>query len=130
MRKSLLVAAFIACFALFGCGKKEPNIVGTWNSGLGGALTTYHFRPDGSFSLETLFDGYKADVSGKYHFENGMLYLDPSSADVQGAGPRVEEIRASLNQSSRLYYQIYSPGSFRLGAQEPPLVLSKMSPNP
>jgi hypothetical protein len=127
MRRIALVCLL---FSLLGCAPKPPNIVGTWVSGLGGALTTYHFRPDGTFSLETLFDGYKADVSGKYHFENRMFYMDPEAVDVQGAGPRLEEIKASLNQSSRLYYEIHSPASIRLGAQEPPLMLSKTNPNP
>lgn len=113
-----------------GCGAKAPDIVGTWTSGMNGSLTTYHFRPDGSFSLDTLFDGMHAHVDGKYHFEGGMIYLDPSASSAEGANPRAEEVRASLAQSSRLYYKMNSPHSFRLGAQEPPLILSRMSKDP
>jgi hypothetical protein len=124
----LCVVVAISVF-LASCSK-PPNIVGTWTSGLGGALTTYHFKPDGTFSFDSLFDGYMSHVDGKYHFEGKMLFLDPSGSNVQGAGPRVEEMKAQLAQSSRLTFQMYTPGSFRLGKEDPPLVVSKVSPNP
>jgi hypothetical protein len=127
MRNCLLAVLLLI---LTGCGKKAPDIVGTWTSGLGGALTTYHFRKDGTFNLETLFDGYRAQVEGKYSFEGGQMHLDPSSVNVEGAGPRIDEIRASLNQPSRLYYRMNGPHSFQMGAQQPPLILSRMSKDP
>lgn len=126
MRYSL---AALALLVAAGCSR-GPNIVGTWHSGLGGAFTTYHFRPDGAFSLDSMFEGYQSHVDGKYHFDGGMLYLDPTNADVKGFGPRIDEMKSTLAQSSRLYYQIYSPDQFRLGKQDPPLVLSRMSRNP
>jgi hypothetical protein len=80
--------------------------------------------------METLFDGYRAQVEGKYHFEGSKLFLDPSHTDVQGAGTRLQEIKGMVSQPARVTVQFYSPHSFRVGVDDPPLVVNKMSPNP
>lgn len=112
-----------------GCSQR-PNIVGTWNSGLNGALTTYHFRSDGTFNFEVLTAGCRGLVSGKYKFVGQQLELDPENAHVDGPQPVAGDMQASLNQVSRVTMQMQSPATFRLGLEEPPLILHKMSPNP
>ena len=127
MRRILLLSAFLT--VIVGCSK-APNIVGTWTSGLGGAVTTYHFFKDGNFSMETLFDGYKAEAKGTYELSGNRLNLNPATSDVQGAGPRVEEIKGMLMQPSKVTITMQSPSTFRLGLEEPPLIVNRVAPDP
>jgi hypothetical protein len=121
----------VACVALLALGcSKAPDITGTWNSGLGGALTTYHFKSDGKFWLDALYDGYNAHAEGAYHIEGDKLFLDPSSSSVQGSGPRTEEIRSQLAQPSRVTIKFQGPATFRLGLEDPPLMVHKVAPQP
>ena len=80
--------------------------------------------------METLFDGYRALSEGKYHTEGDKFFLEPSKGDVQGAGPRAEEIKGQLMQGARVTYKMYGPNSLRLGLDDSPLIISKVSPNP
>ncbi len=114
----------------FGCHSASVNMVGTWTSGLGGALTTYHFRPDGTFTVENLYAGTHALIEGKYVVEGGKLALTPSKADVQGEGPEADHIRSVAMQQSRVTIKEISPNDFQLGLESPPLMVHRMSPNP
>jgi hypothetical protein len=123
------ICVLVLFLVVLGCSK-SPSFVGTWSSGLGGALSTYHFRTDGTYTMETLFDGYRAVSEGNYHTEGDKFFLEPRTGDVQGAGPRTEEIKGQLMQGARVTYKMYGPNSFRLGLEDPPLIISKVSPNP
>lgn len=74
--------ATIAAVCVVGCGRSNPDLVGTWSSGLGGALTTYHFRKDGTFTIENLYAGTRAIIEGTYSTDGGKLNTNPSKADV------------------------------------------------
>lgn len=126
-----IFTAFLLFFAFFllGCSK-PPDLVGTWHSGLGGADSTYHFRKDGTYSLEIFYDGMHATSNGKYRFEGKQLCLDPENFDFQGSNPNAEQYRSKMMQGARVTVQMYSPASFRLGLEEPPLIVSKVSPEP
>lgn len=121
--------ALIGLLVLAGCSK-GPDLVGTWQSALGGAFTTYHFRPDGTYTLESLYDGMHAVSNGKYRMEGQQLILEPASYDIQGSNPRAEEYRAKMMQGARVTVKMNGPDSFQLGLDMPPLMLHRMSKQP
>jgi len=122
-----LLSALTVLLLLLGCNRR-PNLVGQWQSGLGGALTHYTFEKDGTFTIDVLSMGYHCVSKGRYHVEGGRLFLDPSDATVEGAGPDRDAIRNQLLQQSRLTMKVISPMSIQLGLQEPPLVINRMGP--
>lgn len=123
--------ALCAGFLLVGCAK-TPSLVGTWTSGLGGALTTYHFRQDGTFLFDNLYAGSHASAEGTYKVEGGMLYFNPTKTSVEGVGPEAERIRSSIAQPSRTMIKMMpgTDGVFQLGSQTPPLMVHRMSTTP
>jgi hypothetical protein len=127
MRFLIALIGLLVCLA--GCSK-GPDLVGTWQSGLGGALTTYHFKQDGTYMLECLYDGMHIVSNGKYRMEGQQLILEPASAEVQGANPRVEEYRSKMMQGSRVTVKMNGPDNFQLGLDMPPLMVHRMSKQP
>jgi hypothetical protein len=80
--------------------------------------------------METLFEGYRAEVKGTYDVSGNRLNLNPSASDVQGTGPRADEIKGVLMQPSKVTIAMQSPNTFRLGLEEPPLILNRVAPDP
>jgi|GEM_PF-7134101 len=116
---------------VLGCSK-APDLVGTWHSGLGGADSTYHFRKDGTYMLEIMYDGMHAISNGKYHIEGKQLFLDPTdfNFDNPANNPLADQYKSKMMEGARVTIQMYSPMSFRLGLDEPPLIVQKIRPEP
>lgn len=130
MKRSLYLAVLtVAIYMLSGC-RPAPSLVGTWESGMGGALSRYHFYPSGKFVLEDLFEATRAQIEGNYKVEGGKLFLTPSHVDVQGEGPAADQIRSVANQPSRVTITSQSDANFQLGKDNPPLMVHKISPDP
>lgn len=129
MRLPYLIALVFAV-VVGGCSK-GPDLTGTWQSGMGGALTTYHFHKDGKFSMDVLYDACRVEVSGTYALEGGKLALNPSQSKVEGPEPKASELRSQAGQASRVTIRMDSPASFTLMPNDPaPLHINKVSPNP
>lgn len=121
----------VAGVLIFGCAK-APNMVGTWESNMGGAHSLYHFRKDNTYTMATDFDGVHAQSDGTYSVEGGHLAMQQSSMKVLGEGPRADTLRQEGNQSSaRMTMRWDTPMSFSLiVGNDPPLQVHRISPQP
>lgn len=126
-----LTGIFLALVVLVleGCGG-GPDLTGTWGSGLGGAVTTYHFRKDGTFMMENIYAGTRAVVEGKYSTAGGKLSLNPEKSNVEGVEPEASNIKSVIMQPSRVTLTQKGPNVYQIGLQEPPLVMTRMSKDP
>lgn len=105
-------------------------MIGTWQSNSGGAGTTYHFKPDGTFTMSVMFDATFANVAGKYRVEGDRLVMEPSSAEAQGRNG--DSMKQALLKPSRVQMRINTPASISLMLPDftEPLMLARTSETP
>ena len=128
--KTKLVAILAFIVTCLACHSSRPDLVGTWTSGLGGALTTYHFRKDGTFTIDNIYDGIRAVVEGTYSVENGKWNLQPTTSEIQGCGPQSDNVRTVIMQPTHVTLKQISPSDFQIGLDTPPLMMHRMLKEP
>jgi hypothetical protein len=130
--KGYWFAVVVGLFLLLGCSKTDTRIYGSWQSGMGGALTQYHFGKDGKFSMTVLFDGMRATAEGTFELDGDRLIMTPTTSNVEGASPNIEQARALVSQQARVHIRWDTPMSFTILSPDsgPNLQITRMAGPP
>ncbi len=124
------VAAVAASIA--GCkGASSEDLVGTWHSAMGGAESTYHFRKDKTFTLESSFAGCNAVATGEYELDGQKLFMGAADSKVTGPEPMAGQMRKDALRPIQTQIKFESPTLITMMPDSPsPIKLTRTSPTP
>lgn len=128
----LAALILVLCLLATACKKAGNEMVGTWHSARGAAITDYHFFPDGTFTTQFQQESLVAQTKGTYSTDGQTLTMANSEAEVHGPEPAATSFKQKLLEPGTANMRRNSPFNIQLeipGSNEP-LILQRVSEKP